>query len=249
MDNEIQAQGLADSTAIILSAKHGQSPQDPSALKRTPDGPIIAGINAGWTALHPGAGDLVASENGDGGAGSRDDAFPLWLTDRSQAAADFVKSYLLSHSVTANTYNTTDPTKPGPTVTLQSSGLTQVFAGKDAARYWGTSMSDPRHPDVWGVVQHGVVYTGKTAKIAEHGGADSEDTNVPILVYAPGTARPDSVSKTVETTQIAPTILRLLGFDPSALGAVRIEGTKVLPGIGDQGDEGGGDEGGGGGGD
>ena len=29
--NEIQAQGLADSTAIIVSAKHGQSPQDPNS--------------------------------------------------------------------------------------------------------------------------------------------------------------------------------------------------------------------------
>jgi len=36
----------------------------------------------------------------------------------------------------------------------------------------------------------------------------------------------------VETTQIAPTILRLLGLDPSKLNAVQIEGTQVLPGIG-----------------
>ena len=33
----------------------------------------------------------------------------------------------------------------------------------------------------------------------------------------------------VETTQIAPTILRLLGLDPRALQAVRIEGTRTLP--------------------
>ena len=242
MDNAIQSQrGLADSTAIILSAKHGQSPQDPSTLKRTPDGPIIAGINAGWKALHPGAGDLVAQENGDGGAGSRDDAFPLWLTDRSQEAADFVKNYLWNNTIQPNkynTYNATDPTKPGlPTVPLYHSGLQQIFTGEEAADYFGTSVSDPRHPDVWGVVQHGVVYTGKTAKIAEHGGADPEDTNVPLVVYAPGTVSPDVVGKTVETTQIAPTILSLLGLDPDALKAVQIEGTQVLPGIGeDRGD-------------
>jgi len=34
----------------------------------------------------------------------------------------------------------------------------------------------------------------------------------------------------VETTQIAPTILQLLGLNPQALQAVKIEGTKVLPG-------------------
>ena len=33
------------------------------------------------------------------------------------------------------------------------------------------------------------------------------------------------------TPQIAPTILRLLGLDPDALQAVRIEGTQVLPGL------------------
>ena len=37
------------------------------------------------------------------------------------------------------------------------------------------------------------------------------------------------VDDRVETTQIAPTILRLLGLDPAALEAVRIEGTAVLP--------------------
>ena len=33
----------------------------------------------------------------------------------------------------------------------------------------------------------------------------------------------------VETTQIAPTILRLLGLDPNALKSVRIERTQALP--------------------
>jgi hypothetical protein len=33
----------------------------------------------------------------------------------------------------------------------------------------------------------------------------------------------------VETTQIAPTILRLLGLDPNALKSVRIEHTPALP--------------------
>jgi hypothetical protein len=39
----------------------------------------------------------------------------------------------------------------------------------------------------------------------------------------------------VETTQIAPTILRLLGLGPDALQAVRIEHTRALP-LGDRGD-------------
>ena len=115
--------------------------------------------------------------------------------------------------------------------TLEHSGLAQIFAGKEAARYFGVPASDPRHPDVWGVVQVGVVYTGGT-KIAEHGGANPADRDVPILVYAPGAVAPGSFHSWVETTQIAPTILDLLGLDPDALQAVRIEGTPVLPGIG-----------------
>ena len=90
-------------------------------------------------------------------------------------------------------------------------------------------MSDPRHPDVWGVVQVGVVYTGGT-KIAEHGGANPADRDVPIVVYAPGAVEPGVHDHPVETTQIAPTILSLLGLDPNALQAVQIEGTPVLPG-------------------
>jgi hypothetical protein len=55
---------------------------------------------------------------------------------------------------------------------------------------------------------------------------------VPIVVYAPGVINPAEHDGPVETTQIAPTVLRLLGLDPDALQAVQAEGTRVLPGIG-----------------
>ena len=68
MMEALQDRHLEKSTAIILSAKHGQSPQTPSALTRIPDGPIIDALNAAWKAAHPGAtADLVAfSVNDDG---------------------------------------------------------------------------------------------------------------------------------------------------------------------------------------
>jgi hypothetical protein len=40
-----------------------------------------------------------------------------------------------------------------------------------------------------------------------------------------------TVTAFVETTQVAPTILQMLGFDPNSLDAVRREGTAVLPGL------------------
>jgi hypothetical protein len=39
------------------------------------------------------------------------------------------------------------------------------------------------------------------------------------------------VSDRVETTQIAPSILTLLGLDPQQLRAVQAEHTPVLPGL------------------
>jgi hypothetical protein len=38
-----------------------------------------------------------------------------------------------------------------------------------------------------------------------------------------------TVSATTTTTQVAPTIVKALGLDPTALDAVREEGTAVLP--------------------
>ena len=148
MDQEIQAKGIADQTAIIITAKHGQSPQDPNQLTRIKDGPIIDAINAAWTAGHPGAGNLIV-------AGTDDDLWQSYLSDRSQQAADFVKHYLWNHPATGVTYS-------GGTRTLAHSGLATIYAGKAAARFFGVPASDPRHPDVFGRVQIGVVYTGGT---------------------------------------------------------------------------------------
>jgi arylsulfatase A-like enzyme len=215
MDQEIRAQGLTDSTAIIITAKHGQSPQNPNQLTRIQDGPIIDAVNAAWTAAHPGAGNLIV-------AGTDDDLWQSYLSDRSQQAADFVKHYLWTHPATGVTYS-------GGTRTLAHSGLAKIYAGSEAARFFGVPNSDPRHPDVFGRVQVGVVYTGGT-KIAEHGGDNPADRDVPIVVDAPG-IEPRRSDRRVETTQIAPTILELLGLDPNALKAVRIEGTQVLPGL------------------
>jgi hypothetical protein len=66
-------------------------------------------------------------------------------------------------------------------------------------------------------------------KIAEHGGANPQDRDVPLVVSGAPILVHGTVSNWVETTQIAPTILSLLGLDPNNLEAVRIEHTAVLP--------------------
>ena len=217
MASRIRADGLAGSTAIIISAKHGQSPTNPNDLARVPDSPIISAINAAWKAAHPGAGDLVIFSTDD-------DGMLLWLSDRSRAAANFVKTYLLTHSAAGNNIG-------GHPITVSASGLKKVYAGAASAAFFGVPVGDPRHPDVLGIAQHGVVYTGGMKKIAEHGGDDPQDRDVPILVVLPGLRHGRSIGAPVETTQIAPTILRLLGLNPGQLQAVQIEHTRVLPGL------------------
>ena len=58
------------------------------------------------------------------------------------------------------------------------------------------------------------------------------DRHVLMVVNGPGIAT-QVESASVETTQVAPTILSLLGLNPGALTAVQVEGTQVLPGLGD----------------
>jgi len=117
----------------------------------------------------------------------------------------------------------------GQTITAQHSGLKEIFAGHQAAHFFGVPFSDPHHPDVFGIAQVGTIYT-TGSKIAEHGGDNPGDRDVPLVVYAPGTVRHSQVDTWVETTQVAPTILHLLGLNPNELQAVKKEGTKVLPG-------------------
>ena len=220
MERTIQQQGLGSRTTIILSAKHGQSPIDRAALRRVDDGKIINAIDAAWKADHPAAAPLVSFSVDD-------DGMLLWLSDRSPAARSYVSRYVTSHFAPANRYG--DP-KGTYSTTVPSSGLSSVATGTAADRLLGARTGDPRVPDVIGIARHGVVYTSGVKKIAEHGGASAEDRNVPLVVSGAGAAGGRTVAKAVATTQVAPTVLDLLGLDPRELQAVRIEGTRVLPG-------------------
>jgi Type I phosphodiesterase / nucleotide pyrophosphatase len=213
---QIRARGLASSTAIIITSKQGQSPTDPNDLKRVNDATIMAAVDAAWKKTHPHAAPLVVST-------SDDDVLMWWLSDRSQTAANFVQNYLLTH--TAPAYNI-----HGQRLTVTASGLSKVYAGAAAAAYFGVPVSDPRHPVIFGIVQHGVIYADQP-DIAQHGGADFQDLSIPILVDLPGPQYGTTNSAQVNIIQVAPTIAALLGLNPLDLRAVRIEHTQVLPGL------------------
>jgi arylsulfatase A-like enzyme len=94
---------------------------------------------------------------------------------------------------------------------------------------------DPRTPDIVVIPNYGVVYTGNLKKQSEHGGFAWDDTNVMLLVSNPH-IEARTIHSFAETAQVAPTVLKILGLDPKALDAVRLEGTPVLPDLFDSGD-------------
>lgn len=83
-------------------------------------------------------------------------------------------------------------------------------------------------PDIIQATNVGVVFTGHQAKVSEHGGFAHDDTNVMMLLSNPKLAA-QTVTNPVETRQVAPTILRALGIQPTRLQAVQQEHTTFLP--------------------
>jgi arylsulfatase A-like enzyme len=108
-------------------------------------------------------------------------------------------------------------------------GIGEWLSGPFLPLSYQNPAHDSRTPDIIGIAKIGTIYTGGT-KLAEHGGFNEDDTHVALLL-----AHPDleerSINAAVATTQIAPTILKLLGLNPGELEAAQLEGTPILPAI------------------
>ncbi|MDR3514252.1 MAG: alkaline phosphatase family protein [Azospirillaceae bacterium] len=108
-------------------------------------------------------------------------------------------------------------------------GMAQILTPNALATAYNDPATDSRTPDFIVITNPGVVYTGGK-KIAEHGGFGLNDRNVALFVSNPAIKR-RSISALVQTTQVAPTILHALGYNPAELDAVQREGTQVLPAL------------------
>ncbi len=230
------------STAIIVSAKHGQSPVKRSDLTLINDGnntTVAAGggltdaANAAWAAAYPSAAQPLIAHPMD------DDGVLWWLNDRVNGPA-FAKNFLLNYNsgsvvngITVAAGIGSDASGNPVSKNFTSAGLSQIYAGTAAAQLIGVNPMDARYPDVIGIAKTGSVYAGsKLSKIAEHGGGNINDRHVPIVVHGPGIkASKKPITSAVQTVQIAPTILQLLGLDTTELQAVNFEKTQVLPGL------------------
>jgi len=200
---------LYESTTLIVTAKHGQSPVDPHRFFPIPG---KNGLNGTPPSGVLGAAFLPDSELNQIGP-TEDDISLLWLS-AGASTADAVG--LLESNASA----------AGIGQILYGPSITTMFNRPGLPSQGG----DPRTPDIIVLPNTGVVYTGSAKKQAEHGGFALDDTNVMLLVANPA-LRSRTITSFVETSQVAPTILRVLGLDPRELDAVRAEGTPVLPGL------------------
>jgi type I phosphodiesterase/nucleotide pyrophosphatase len=218
MVHALKHEGLFDSTTIIITAKHGQSPIDPNRFFPIPG-------HSGNNGTPPSGiiGNLLPAVYNDPNNGlglAEDDISQIWLADSTKTgdavtalenAGTAIGLGQIYFGASLNTlFNPPGvPNVPGPCCKLREGG-------------------DPRSPDIVVIPNVGVVYTGNLKKQSEHGGYAWDDTNVMLLVSHPH-MEARTIHSFVETAQVAPTILRLLGLDPDALDAVRAEGTPVLP--------------------
>jgi len=192
----LQERNLLDSTLVIITAKHGDSPIDPAKLKHA----NLELIPKTVTAVREG---LLAGLEQDGSVAL------LWLSDQDR---------------TADVVNALREIQ-------EEAGIQEIYAGASLKLLFNDPKSDPRVPDIIIQPTPGQIYVDNGSTfIAEHGGNANTDRSVPILIYHPRFSRQE-IKFPVQTSQIAPSILKALRLNPFSLDAVRIEKTPLLPGL------------------
>ena len=231
---------LFESTLIIVSAKHGQSPIDLKKLAMEPGSghgnqtvvDPVTFVNAADPNVNAVFAPFVNPNDGSSPVASgflmEDDVGLLWLQDQSTANVAGVVAQLTTPANAAAMFANVLP--PGTIFDAN------VSAGAELAQIYGDPTSgDPiaaaRAPNVFIQPNWGVIYSSSKKKISEHGGGTLDDTGVALIVSNPR-LRHHIVEGHVWTKQVAPTILSALRLDPSALQAVVKERTQVLPGLG-----------------
>ena len=206
--SSLKSAGLYDSTLIIITAKHGESPIDPTRY-------VADGSNTPATLLGSAIPFSESPLNTTGIGATEDDVSVLWLKKGASVTAAVE---LLENNAAAI-------------------GLGEIYYGPSLALNYNVGGlepgEDPRSPDIIVTPNVGVTYSGSTSMIGDHGGFAYDDTNVMLLVANPSFT-PQTVSAEAQTIQVAPTMVQALGLNPAALDAVKAEGTPVLPEVGAQ---------------
>lgn len=198
---ELRSRGLLSSTDIVITAKHGQSPIDPSRLEKIGHAEVNVLNNAGITAAQV----------------TDDDVALIWLADQSQTQA--AVNALNADKNGANTARIQ--------TVLSGSALQARFGDPAVDPRTPDLIVQPIPGTIYSssgakVAEHGGFAPDDThvALLVVDGARMADQDQGGFTVAAP-----------VRTFQVAPTILSLLGLDPGQLDSVRLEGVRVLPGL------------------
>lgn len=222
---ELRQRGLYDSTVVIVTAKHGQSPTDHTKLVKHGD-TLTALLEAnGFVDPNGNFGqNNTASGNPNDGTGlvgtgfvQTDDVGLVWLRDPRQLSAAVAT---LKANLGCN----------APGICADGPQAYILYGPSIAERFGDPALG--RTPDIVVQPNPGVIYTSSKKKDEEHGGNAPDDSHLGLLVSYAGLRQGRTIDAPVLTTQVAPTILRSLGLEPRLLHAVALEGTRVLPGLG-----------------
>lgn len=222
---ELRQRGLYDSTVVIVTAKHGQSPTDHTKLVKHGD-TLTALLEAnGFVDPNGNFGqNNTASGNPNDGTGlvgtgfvQTDDVGLVWLRDPRQLSAAVAT---LKANLGCN----------APGICADGPQAYILYGPSVAERFGNPALG--RTPDIVVQPNPGVIYTSSKKKDEEHGGNAPDDSHLGLLVSYAGLRQGRTIDAPVLTTQVAPTILRSLGLEPRLLHAVALEGTRVLPGLG-----------------
>jgi acid phosphatase len=243
---------LWDSTALIVTAKHGQNPR----------------VGVGGLMSDKTLPDVIEKAGVPVAQATQDDVSLIYLQDQKQTGAavsalqDFRKN------------GTIDVNDQGTHVTLKASQvIDKILAGSSlTGAGFGDPSKDSTTPDIIVTLKPGFIWVGHpnnfSFKRAEHGGFVADDTHVPLIVSGgglpggsqgnnddsggsqgnnddqshddseggdsggeAGASRGKTVDEPVQTKQIAVTALNLLGLSADSLQGVVLEGTKGLPGL------------------
>ncbi|MCX4175457.1 MULTISPECIES: alkaline phosphatase family protein [Paraburkholderia] len=223
--SELKQHNLYSSTAIIVTAKHGQSPTDHSKLVK--NGDTLSKLLEANNYLDPtgnfGQANTTSGNLNDGsglvntGFVQTDDVGLIWLRDQSQLPA-VVKTLKANLSCNA------------PGICADGPQAYILYGSQLADRFGDPARG--RTPDIIVQPNPGVIYTSSKAKDEEHGGNAPDDSHLGLVIYVPHAHHAGRTNdERVSTTQVAPTILRLLDLKPELLHSVAIEGTRALPGF------------------
>jgi len=206
-----------DTTQLYVLAKHGQDPRVG-----------LAGLMDDSTLP-----DLLSKAGAPVAQATQDDVSLIWLQNQATTGKAVAALQQFQQTGTITVYFQGVPqTLPASQV------IDKLLFGQDLVNSGlGNPATDSTTPDIIVTLKPGYIWVGNVNnqhKRAEHGGFSEDDTHVALVVSGgalPLAAQGTMVGTTVQTQQIAVSVLQALGLDPTKLTGAVIDNTQPLPGL------------------